>query len=393
MKYIGTHYVQNNQNFYSVILPFHAIKNSTHVLTYGSENKLGYQRKLDGKHVKKISDQLLSNSNSFLLPTSIILSIDEEEFQKFITKTDNVTAEIDFPEEGNHFRIVDGQHRIEGLKKAIEKNDSLNNFMLNVIILITEKDRQIIEVEVFRDINSKAKKLRTDLTQLSIFNHELLGRKKLESEEDLIRYLSSKIAYFLNETSKDLKMLNLNVWSNAILIDIHEEHIPGIIGFSSFISSIKNIVKRYIDNSYELSDFSKNGHYDFNIINVLDEHALIISNMLLDCWNIVRLKWKGCFSDEVIIIDKIYYQIYYDKDYYIQKTTGINAIHMIINETVEFDKESQKWDYQDFDRIIFNSNVSEKDWIVGGKFAGMTSGTGFKKAKNIINNQYDQYEF
>lgn len=385
MKYTAYHYSQNQQDFLSLVLPFKHIKNNTYVLTYGDENKLGYQRKLDERHVKKIKEQLIDGKD-FLLPTSIILSIDEKDLLGLLTKDTNIYGkellEIEFLSDRKVFRIVDGQHRLAGLTEASEKRKDLNEFMLSVIILITNPSSKTVEVEVFRDINSKAKKLRTDLTQLSLFNHELLGMKKIESEVDLIRHLSSRVAFYLNETSDNLKKVESNVWSNAILIDIHDDGATGIIGFSSFINSIKPIVKKYIE-EFKIDKLDIKSE-SVDLVDLLDKHAISIAKIIIEAWEVVDNKWAGCFVEDIVYRDQAKFPVFYNKNFYLQKTTGTNAIHLIIHETIKFIPEKNEWDFSEFKKIISKSEVIEKDWIIGGRFSGMTSGSGFKKAKKII---------
>jgi DGQHR domain-containing protein len=184
-------YAQHRQEYISLVLPFEVIHNISKVLVYG-DDKYGYQRKLNERHYKTIKKGIVKDK--IILPTSIILSVDSDYINHIIklrTENDSL-VDIAFNLSEREFRIVDGQHRIKGLEEASKEDPSVKNFLLNVIILVTEKHNRAVEVEVFRDINSKAKKIKTDLTYLAIHNYELLEHKEIE---DLARHLTIKTAY------------------------------------------------------------------------------------------------------------------------------------------------------------------------------------------------------
>ena len=42
---------------------------------------------------------------------------------------------------------------------------------------------------------------------------------------------------------------------------------------------------------------------------------------------------------------------------------------------------------EEFKTILKNSLIKSDDWLVGKKFSGLTSGSGFKKAKAFIINE------
>lgn len=75
----------------------------------------------------------------------------------------------------------------------------------------------------------------------------------------------------------------------------------------------------------------------------------------------------------------------YDNKYYIQKTTGTNALNMILNDiTRSFGSSNETLD--EFHEVIRKSPIKSKDWGTGGIFSGLTSKSGFKKAKEILIN-------
>lgn len=396
MTYIANHYLQHDQEFYSLVVPYSEIKKSAYVMEYGT-HELGYQRKLDANHVKNIKNTLIKDRE--ILPTSIILSIDKEDLRKVtinelpISKDfpGNNFCEVSFPNE-KLFRIVDGQHRLAGLRAASEEDASFNNYNLNVVILVTNTGNSSLEVEIFRDINSKAKKLKTDLTQLSLYNHRLKDKKKIEDLDELVEHLSIRVAHFINESSDEYVKFKNNPWINGIIFDIHDPKPLGIIGISAFIKSINSIIKNYIENENTLKklinkDLTENRSSD--IKKDLDDHAVIISEIIIKAWEYVKIIWKECFEESIITEDNQITIYYYKKDCYLQKTTGVNAIHRLLDANLNYKElvEEGTNELKEFNFIIKNSQVKSEHWILGGLFSGMTSQSGFKKAVGYIKNE------
>jgi DGQHR domain-containing protein len=96
-------------------------------------NDKGYQRLLNKARAKKLADYIIrgQDSEDAFLPTSVFLATDKTiEFNDI-----NNTIEIDTYLVGP-FSVVDGQHRLEGLKMAAEKDDRVLDFEVPVNIAI-----------------------------------------------------------------------------------------------------------------------------------------------------------------------------------------------------------------------------------------------------------------
>lgn len=96
-------------------------------------NDRGYQRLLNKARAKKLADYIVKGQDSHdaFLPTSVFLATD-----KSIDFNDqNNTIEIDISLVGP-FSVVDGQHRLEGLKMAAEKDKRVLDFEVPVNIAI-----------------------------------------------------------------------------------------------------------------------------------------------------------------------------------------------------------------------------------------------------------------
>lgn len=120
----------------------------------------GYQRVLNKARAKKLADYILrgqDNKDAFL-PTSVLLATDKS--IPFIAK-DN-TIEIDTTSVCP-FSVVDGQHRLEGLKMAAEKDPRVHNFEIPVNIAI--KLTKLEQMCHFLIVNTTQKSVDTSVEQ------------------------------------------------------------------------------------------------------------------------------------------------------------------------------------------------------------------------------------
>lgn len=101
------------------------------VETLDPSSDSGYQRLLSQARARKLADYIIrgqDNQDAFL-PTSVFLATDKS------LRFDSIRNEITFnPNIVGPFSVVDGQHRLEGLKMAAKKNDRVLDFALPVNI-------------------------------------------------------------------------------------------------------------------------------------------------------------------------------------------------------------------------------------------------------------------
>ncbi|QKS72591.1 DGQHR domain-containing protein [Paenalkalicoccus suaedae] len=369
MKYIAQRYNQGIQQYYSVVMDLKTVYDNSKVLIYNQDD-YGYQRPLDEKHVKKIKNNIISGNGLF--PTSIILSVNSNEVKEIISDVEFEDIAIKNVVSINlqgaskrddycYFRIVDGQHRLEGLAEAAKIKNELWDYKLSIIILVIPNESRVIELDVFNDINSTPKKLKTDLVILAKQKYILLGQKDIQSKEDMEEYLAIKIAHILNEEIKG------SVWENAIKFEKEINSQIGIIGIAAYKKAILPLVKKIIHDE---------GGKVISIQN-LDDKALDLADYFNQAWQKVYEKWESCFKVQSIIIESEKYDFYYDNSYYLQKTTGVNAVFQLLNQSENI---------EEFEKIINKSPLTEEDWLKGGKLSGLTSGSGFKKAVMFIKN-------
>ena len=125
----------------------------------------GYQRAPNEKHYSRIASFLKVEGDP-LLPTSALLAARESEYgQLDYLSYDNSQPDIGvlkIPEVRLLF-IVDYQHRWRGIKHAVEKFNSNNLFDFQIPVIIMADVSKYEEIRQFYLINSKQKRVDTDL--------------------------------------------------------------------------------------------------------------------------------------------------------------------------------------------------------------------------------------
>lgn len=378
MKFPAIKYSQTNYSLISTVLPFEIVNRKSKTLIYGIDEG-GYQRIQDEKHYLNIKKYV--ETGNFVFPNSIVLAIDESQLSKIESTQDQGITILNFDDTQDVlFRVVDGQHRLLGIEKASQLDSNLLNLNLQISIIVTPNNKRSVEMEIFSNLNSKAKRLKTDLIELARYDFRILEDKI--GSRDLNSHISINTAFNLNEnTSVD------NVWQNAIKIDIHSENRIGIIGVTAFSESISGIVASYISlkqNEVEQLD-------DSELIAFSRSASKDISQFLIDCWKIVNDKWPKTFLDphKMLDIDNQYKSIIYDPNFYIQKTLGCKSIGYLISDILkdQFDNTFNIGAIESFRTIINDSKLNDFDWKLGKTLSGISSESGFKKVTKIIKNE------
>lgn len=198
-------------------------------------NEKGYQRLLNKGRAKKICDYIVGGQETkdAFLPTSVFMATDKS----IPFNPSNNTIEIDTltlcP-----FNIVDGQHRIEGLKMAAEKDSRVLEFEIpvNIAINLSEIEQMchflIVNTTQKSVDEGVAQRIRARLTRLiDVDNTPHLPKWIMSSvqkgeDEKALQYVD-----FLNTTSN-------SPWKNKIKM-ANDDSGDGSINQQSFVKAIK----------------------------------------------------------------------------------------------------------------------------------------------------------
>lgn len=325
------------------------------------DNK-GYQRQLIANHYRKIAKYLESEADP-ILPPAILTATDPE----FISE-ENGLLKIQ-----KVIRVVDGQHRIQGLRYLKQINDNafekISDYEFPVILMVINNGQKIHEVNTFVNINSKGKKVSTDLAILlrdRIREEEFNERIEYLSEKEFEEVIATKITKKLNELSN-------TVWFNSIKMAAGEDDKGKPISINAFNQSLKDLIKQYIKASAAERTVEE-------INTIVDE----LSQLIASAWDSVLKKWKECFS--------LNNTVKHNELFNIQKGIGVYPIHQILAECMMQNDSSIDDALNEFRKILKSSHVEYTDWKIGGILSSYNSRAGFKTIASFIKNEIDLYD-
>lgn len=199
----------------------------------------GYQRLLNKTRAKKLADYIVGGqeTNDAFLPTSIFIAT----HKNISFNPSNNTIDIDIDEVGP-FSVVDGQHRVEGLKMAAEKDKRVLDFEVAVNIAVNLS--QIAQMCHFLIVNTTQKSVEQGVEQrikarltkaMEVLDVPSLPKwimKTVEKGEDekALKYVD-----FLN-SEKD------SPWFNKIEMANVDNNEKGSVSQKSFVKAIKKYV-------------------------------------------------------------------------------------------------------------------------------------------------------
>lgn len=136
----------------------------------------GYQRPLVPKRIGDVAWYLVEGEG--IMPTSVLLSVRSE------AVFNEEQSVLDIPDEVTLW-IIDGQHRVAGLAKAIEKGArELKDYPFPIVLMVNPD--KFDEMRAFYVVNSQAKSVPTDVAE------RILQRTLLERGKDWIMRREAK---------------------------------------------------------------------------------------------------------------------------------------------------------------------------------------------------------
>lgn len=311
---------------------------------YSPETEEGYQRPPIPPHFRNIGKYLL-NENP-IMTSAILAAVDNNQILEKSSMEMKLSGQL---------RIVDGQHRLEGFK-YLEKIDAkrfeeVSDFEFPVIIMKINEAQDIHEINTFIDINSKGKKVSTDLAIRLRDKKRKKNMSYIDDDKQVLEAITTSITLALNSASEKNHSAE---WKNSIKTSPND--VENIISINAFNSSLLPLVKEYLKvhpvKSYE--DIEKSS----------SDLSLIISKS----WELISKKWPESFSGNKS----------FNKAYNIQKGIGVHALHMILSECYKAANGDSKNTIDSFGKIINESNTTSEDWLIGGKLSGYNSKSGFQ---------------
>lgn len=214
-------------NFYSV-----------ETLDPEDDNDKGYQRLLNKARAKKLTDYIVEGQETkdAFLPTSIFIAT----HKNIDFNPTNNTIEIDIDTVGP-FSVVDGQHRVEGLKMASEKDTRVLDFEVPVNIAVNLP--KIAQMCHFLIVNTTQKSVERGVEQR--IYQRLTQALEIEDIPNLPKWISKTIEKGEDDLAlKYVDFLNSDPespWFNKIKM-ANQESNDGSINQQSFVKAIKKYV-------------------------------------------------------------------------------------------------------------------------------------------------------
>ena len=265
----------------------------------GPKNTEGYQRAVAPRRIKDLAKYLVEGYA--VLPSSILLCKRKESSGKKNSlkfKQNNTLIELgshmgtlEIPS-GCELWIVDGQHRLQGLKEAVETGEeNLNNYMLPVVIL--QDLKRIEEMRNFNTINTMQKKIPTDLV-----DQHILKYYKQKGKDQVNKFFKDGfITAVLTDVVEQLNNSKKGPWHDRIRITGTD--VTGgsrKIGFNSVVASLK---------------------LPMNKLGMLEENKeKMMVKLLTNLWNAAKTVWPEAFESP--------------NDYRLQATVGVYVLHILL---------------------------------------------------------------
>ena len=281
--------VQNGSEFFVTAIPAKDLIKMTQVDVWSSEKSVGkeagYQRAAESNHVNKIASYLRNTDAT--LPTAVFLN--SRRALGFVESSSNSNFGTINLKPQDILWNVDGQHRVAGLRKAIEEDGITTLLDFDVPVVIASAITRDEEMNHFLTINRTQKGVRVDLT-------ERLYMMKAQTEEgrdDLI----GKGQYWIVRAVKIVDVLNTKVdspWKGRIQMPNTKVKAPAKQG--SLTKSMQPLLKGgFLEHQSES----------------------LSAQLLLIYWKAVQDVFPAAFDQP--------------EDYAIQKTAGFFPLHAVAN--------------------------------------------------------------
>ena len=345
-------FVQSGYRMYLTCLTAEQLISTTVVDPYDSKLEAGdpaqgYQRQPERSRITRIGSYLIKQNGNGLYPTAVLLAARDP------LRFDPVTRRLQLPHEAV-LRVIDGQHRIEGLRYAIKEKKTEGLAFLPIPVVVVDIDDKVIEMDQFRIINGSAKSVRVDLVNVILTAIAEAAGSDAIAEKDLWKVVVTKVVDALNHRED-------SPWKDILLMpdELGVKSAPSkITRATSAITSIRIV--------YEwLREFK------FLPADDLDDQAEYVSDILVAYWRAIRNVVPDAFAEP--------------SEYVIQKTPGLFSLHYLLRDSLLIDiyRGRRPWDEATFQEFIEGS-PEITDPLFWHKNSGRASAYGSMKGFNEL---------
>jgi DGQHR domain-containing protein len=281
---------------YLSILTAGELAERTVIDRWSKDDRDGYQRPVSESRILKgkrsVLTYLLEQMGTF--PTSVLLSVREQVIftPESKLRENIVIGELEIPKDTKLW-VIDGQHRIEGLKAAIRKDSQFKSYPVIASIIVMPE--RFDEMLLFHIVNNTAKSVPTDLA----FKH-------LQSMVTKFPHIPKWIAYSL-----DIRDLRKGIAS--IIVDILADS-PD----SPFYKRIAYIDEEFMHPKHIIKDSLMANYIAQKILREKTFELMEtgkVADLLKWYWSVIAKLYKDAFDNPA--------------DYYLTQTSGIASFTII----------------------------------------------------------------
>jgi DGQHR domain-containing protein len=350
---------QNGTRIFAGVIPAKDLISVTTVDHFKSSTSIddpsqGYQRPPERTRITKIGSHLIKaisegqGNSGGLFPTAVVLAARSP--LKYQNGKLLITEKL---------QIIDGQHRIAGLRYAIEEKGTadLGDFPLTFVII--EVADRLVEMNQFTIINGTAKSVRTDLVN-SILTATVAKRgDEAIDEKDRWKVVVTKVVERLDKDPS-------SPWRNLILMP-DETGSPKstggkIIRATSFMTSLRP-VHAWLKEFRMLDRCSD-----------LNSEASVVYDVVSAYWKAIQKIVPAAFATP--------------DDYVIQKTPGLFSLHKLLAHLLPvMFAGHQAWTTENFVKFMQDSPeiADEQFWHKeGNRAAAYGSMKGFEDLYELL---------
>lgn len=311
----------------------------------------GYQRPPERSRITRIGTYLIKHMGSGLYPNPVLLS------SRAPLRFDPVSRRLELPTRAG-LRVIDGQHRIAGLRYAINEKEEESLAFLQIPVVILETASRHEEMDQFKIINSSAKSVRTDLVNSILTAMAESQGIDTIPEKDQWRVVVTKVVDALNHRDD-------SPWHNVLLMpDEVGKRDAG--GKTTRATSAMTSIRPVYEFLAEHPKFTGKS---------LDDRADGLADVLVAYWRAIRSVVPDAFDDP--------------EQYVIQKTPGLFSLHYLLKDEL---LHSIYWGRRDWDEATFKEFIADSPEITDATFwhkgepraAAYGSMKGFRDLANLL---------
>ena len=318
----------------------------------------GFQRPAERSRITRIGNAYIKGSSDGLWPNPVILGSRQP------LNYEPLSRRLVLPDGQHKLRIIDGQHRIEGLRYAICEKDAKEVAYMQFPAVIVEIPDKMVEMEQFKVINGTAKPVRTDLVNMILTAIAEENGSDSIPEKDHWKVVATKTVDLLNRGTG-------SPWyDNLLMPDEVGLKVSGkskVARATSAITSIRPI--------YEwVREYGGFAGLSF------DEQAERLTEILAAYWRAIKATMPEAFENP--------------DDYVIQKTPGLFALHYMLKDRLLKDI---RWGRREWDEETFQEFIQSCSYMTDAAFWHKSNGSasaygsmkGFRELADQLIGAYD----